>query len=243
MTGVTYLRFEVLRNFRTWQFVFFSLAWPLIVFFTVAGSNRHATFDGIAFPVYFMAGMAAQGTIVAVVSRGSLIAAERSAGWTRQLRITPLSASTYFSAKVICGYLMALLTIAVMCIAGTTLGVRLSAGGWLTMVGLLLAGLVPFAVLGILLGHLLRPESLLPAVGGLTILFALLGGAYGFQVATSGAMLDVIKGLPSYWLVQASKTALGGSGWPAEGWIVIAVWTLVLAPLAVLVYRRDTSRV
>ena len=243
MTAVTYLRFEVLRNFRTWQFVFFSLAWPLIVFFTVAGPNRHATFIGIAFPVYFMAGMAAQGTMVAVVSRGSLIANERIAGWTRQLRITPLSTSTYFASKVICGYLMALLTIAAMCAAGAILGVRLSAGGWLTMVGLLLAGLIPFAVLGILLGHLLSPESLLPAVGGLTVLFALLGGAYGIQVASSGAMLDVIKGLPSYWLVQASKAALGGGGWPAEGWLVTAVWPAVLAPLAVLAYRRDTSRV
>lgn len=243
MIAVTYLRYEVLRNFRTWQFVFFSLAWPLIVFFTVAGSNRHTTFNGIAFPVYFMAGMAAQGVMVAVVSRGSLIATERTAGWTRQLRITPLSTGTYFSAKVICGYLMALLTIAAMCVAGTTLGVHLSAGGWLIMIGLLLAGLIPFAVLGILLGHLLSPESLLPAVGGLTVLFALLGGSYGFQVASSGAMLDVIKGLPSYWLVQSSKAALGGGGWPSEGWIVIALWTAVLTPLAVLAYRRDTSRV
>jgi ABC-2 type transport system permease protein len=243
MTGVTYLRYEVLRNFRTWQFVFFSLAWPLLVFWIIAGANRHATFNGVAFPLYFMSGMATQGVMVAVVSRGSLIATERTLGWTRQLRITPLSTATYFSAKVICGYLMALLTIAVMCVAGTTLGVRLSAGEWLTMVGLLLAGLVPFAVLGILLGHLLSPESLLPAVGGLTVVFALLGGAYGVEVAKSGALLDVIKGLPSYWLVQASKAALSGGGWPAAGWIVIGVWTAVLAPLAVLVYRRDTSRV
>jgi ABC-2 type transport system permease protein len=243
MTAVPYLRYEVLRNFRTWQFVFFSLAWPLIVFFTVAGANRHTTFNGIAFPVYFMAGMAAQGVMVAVVSRGSLIAIERQAGWTRQLRMTPLSTVTYFTAKVVCGYLMALLTIAAMCAAGLILGVSLSVSGWLTMIGLLLVGLIPFAVLGILLGHLLRPESLLPAVGGLTVLFALLGGAYGFEVAKSGAMFDVIKGLPSYWLVQASKAALGGGGWPAEGWIVIAAWTVVLAPLAVLVYRRDTSKV
>jgi len=53
----------------------------------------------------------------------------------------------------------------------------------------------------------------------------------------------VIKALPSYWLVQAGKTALAGGGWPAEAWIVIAVWTAVLIPLAAFVYRRDTSRV
>ena len=47
-----------------------------------------------------MAGMAAVGTMIAVLSSGARIAAERSAGWTRQLRITPLTAGDYFGAKV-----------------------------------------------------------------------------------------------------------------------------------------------
>ncbi len=243
MPSSTYIRYEVTRNFRIWQFVFFSIAWPLIVFFTVAESNRHQTFNGVAFPLYFMTAMAAMGAMIAVVSRGALIATERSLGWTRQMRITPLTVRAYFSAKVICGYLMAVLTVATMCLAGTALGVRLSAGAWLTVIGLFLVGLVPFAALGILLGHLLSPDSLLPAVGGITTLFALLGGAYGFQIAKSGALFQVMKVLPSYWLVQAGKTAHAGGGWPAERWIAIAVWSLVLTPAAVFVYKRDTSRI
>jgi ABC-2 type transport system permease protein len=242
MIGSTYLRYEVLRNVRNWRFVIFSLVWPLVLFFTVATTNRHQTFDGIGFPLYFMTAMAAMGTMIAVVSSGARIAAERSVGWTRQMRITPLTSRAYFRAKVLCGYLMALLTIAAMCLAGTALGVRLSADEWLTLIGLLLVGLAPFAVLGILFGHLLTTDSLTPVVGGITTLFALLGGAYGFQVASSGALFEIIKGLPSYWLVQAGKTALGG-GWPAEGWSVVAVWVIVLVPIAVLIYKRDTSRV
>jgi ABC-2 type transport system permease protein len=110
----------------------------------------------------------------------------------------------------------------------------------LTVFGLMLVGLVPLTVLGILLGHLLTPDSLAPAVGGTIMVLALLGGAYGFLLAKSGALFEVIKGLPSYWLVQAGKTALAGAAWPEEGWIVIVAWTVVLA---VMVYRRDTSRV
>jgi ABC-2 type transport system permease protein len=193
--------------------------------------------------LHFMAGMAAVGTMIAGISSGARIAADRSAGWTRQLRITPLTPGDYLGAKVVCGFLMALLAIALVSLSGTALGVRLSAGEWLTMIGLMVVGLVPIAVLGVLLGHVVTPDSLAPAVGGTIMLLALLGGAYGFLVATSGAVFDLIKALPSYWLVQAGKTALGGSGWPAEGWIVIAAWTAVLAPLAVLAYRRDTARV
>jgi ABC-2 type transport system permease protein len=239
----TYLRYELLRNFRNWRFVLFSLAYPVVLYLVVTSPQRHANFDGVAFSLYFMAGMAAVGTMIAVLSSGARIAADRSAGWTRQLRITPLTAGDYLGAKVATGFLMALLAIVLVSLSGTALGVRLSGGEWLTMIGLMLVGLVPIAVLGILLGHVVTPDSLAPAVGGTLMLLALLGGAYGFLLAKSGALFDLIKALPSYWLVQAGKTALGGGAWPAEGWIVIVAWTVVLTPLAVLAHKRATSRV
>jgi ABC-2 type transport system permease protein len=242
MTGTTYLRYEVLHSFRNRRFLVLSLAFPIVLYLTIAGANRHHSFDGTAFPLYFMTGMATLGTMSAVISSGAIIAAERAAGWTRQMRITPLTIRTYFGAKVACGYLRALLTIAILCLAGTAFGVRLSAGEWLTVVGLILVGLVPFAVLGILLGHLLNADSVAVAVGGIVTLFSLLGGAYAFLLAQSGPLFQVIEALPSYWLVQAGKTALGGGVWHAEGWIVIGIWTAVLAPAAVLVYRRATGR-
>jgi ABC-2 type transport system permease protein len=242
MIRTTYLRYEVLRNFRNWRFLFLTLAFPLVLYLAVASANRHATFNGIAFTVYFMAAMATLGTMAAVVSSAAVIAADRSTGWTRQMRITPLTVGTYFGARVLNGYLRAVLTIVLVGLAGTALGVRLSATEWVTVVGLLLVGLIPFAVLGILLGHLLKADSSAVAMGGIVTLFALLGGVYGFQIAKSGPMFQVIKAIPSYWLVQAAKTALGHSSWPAEGWIVIAVWTLLLSALAVFVYRRDTHR-
>jgi ABC-2 type transport system permease protein len=59
---------------------------------------------------------------------------------------------------------------------------------------------------------------------------------------THGGLLSIAKLLPSYWLVQAGKTATGGHGWPLEAWVVLAVWAVVLARLAVGAYRRDTAR-
>jgi ABC-2 type transport system permease protein len=242
MTHPLYLRYEILRTFRNRRFLLFSLGFPLVLFLVVAGSNRHAILDGISFPLYYMTGMTAWGAMVAVVSSGARIAAERQTGWTRQMRITPLRTRSYFGSKVVSGYLMAALSLAVLYAVGSFMGVRLSAGQWLTMTGLLLAGLVPFTVLGILLGHLLTADSVGPALGGVTAVLALLGGAWG-PLATRGVLLDVVKCIPSYWLVQAGKTALGGHGWPAEGWLVAAAWTVVLAVVAVWVYRRDTARV
>ena len=178
MTHATYLRYEVLRTFRNRRFLIFSLAFPLVLLLTIGSANRHATVDGISFPLYFMAGMVSWGAMVAMISSGARIAAERQVGWTRQLRITPLRAGAYFRARILCGYVMVLITLVVLYLAGSWLGVRLDVKEWVTMTVLILVGLVPFAVIGIMFGHLLKPDSLGPAVGGLTALFALFGGAW-----------------------------------------------------------------
>jgi ABC-2 type transport system permease protein len=243
MNHLTYLKFEVIRTLRNRRFLIFSLIFPLVLFFSIAGPNKHVTVAGIHFPLYYMTAMAAWGSMTAMLSSGARIAAERQIGWTRQMKITPLSTTSYFTAKVLCGYMMALFAIIGLGIAGSILGVHLSAVEWLSMVALLLVGLIPFAVIGILLGHLMKVDSLGPALGGITSLFALLGGSFG-PIFTSGIMLKIVKDIPSYWLVQASQSVLSPSGWPpAQAWIVIAVWTVVMARIAARVYQRDSQRV
>jgi ABC-2 type transport system permease protein len=130
----------------------------------------------------------------------------------------------------------------VLFLAGSIYGVHMAAGKWLEMAGLLLVGVAPLVVIGLSIGHLLAPDALSPALAGIVVLFALLGGAFG-PLFQSGTMLVLVKLLPSYWLVQASKVAVGGGAWPLEAWLVVATWTAVMIVVAGLAYRRDTSRV
>ena len=87
--------------------------------------------------------------------------------------------SAYFRAKVLTGYAMALLSIALLYGAGLSLGVHLAPGKWITMTVLILVGLIPFNVLGILLGHLLSTDAIGPAMGGIVSLFACSAGCGG----------------------------------------------------------------
>jgi ABC-2 type transport system permease protein len=244
--NLTYLRYEVLRTFRNRRFFIFSLIFPFIVFLLIASPQRHVkNFEGtgIALTTYFMVGMAGFGAMAASISGGARIATERQAGWNRQLRLTPLSIRNYFRTKVITSYLMALLSICLLYAAGLAVGVSMSLGDWFHMTGLILVALAPFAALGIVAGHLLTPDSIGPAMGGATGLIAMLGGAFGPVGGTHGFLHSVIKVLPSYWLVQAGSVVLpGGKGWPNEGWVVIAAWTVGLAFIAARVYQRDTKR-
>jgi ABC-2 type transport system permease protein len=108
---------------------------------------------------------------------------------------------------------MALVSIVALYAAGLSLGVSMPARDWLVMTGLILVGLIPFAALGIALGHLLTPDSIGPAIGGGVSVLALLGGTW-FPLGSHGFLHDLAQYLPSYWRV-----------------------------LAVRVYRLDTGRV
>ena len=240
----TYLRLELVRMFRNRRFFVFSLGFPIVLYYLIAGPNR--TNDdlggsGISAPVYYMVGLVAFGAMTAVLSSGARISAERSTGWNRQLRITPLTTRDYFRTKVLTGYAAACATIAVMYVAGATLGVSLPARNWVEMTGLILLGLVPFAAGAIAMGHLVPVDSIGPALGGTTAVLAFLGGTW-FPITGDGVFATIAKLLPSYWLVQASHVGLGGAAWGRTGWLVVGAWTVAMTVLAARAYRRDTER-
>ncbi|HEX4345169.1 MAG TPA: ABC transporter permease [Solirubrobacteraceae bacterium] len=245
MSGATsYTRYELLRTFRNRRFLVFSLAIPLVIYaaFAIPNRNDHDfNGSGIPFALYYMVSLASFGTMMAMVSSGARIAGERATGWTRQLRITPLSTRAYFQAKILTAYVMAATSITGLFVFGIALGVRMPLGDWLQTVALLLIGLLPFAALGVMLGHLLNVDSMGPATGGIVSLLAFLGGTWA-PVASHGFLHVLALALPSYWLVQASHVSLGGSGWGTTGWLIVAGWAIVLTRLARYAYRRDTNR-
>jgi ABC-2 type transport system permease protein len=136
---------------------------------------------------------------------------------------------------------MALISIAVLYGAGVAIGVRIdSATRWLQMTGLILVGILPFVAIGILFGHLLTVESMGPAMGGASALFALLGGIW---YPLSGVMRTIGEYLPSYWISQASHVGIGGNAWGTKGWVVVLAWTAVCTVLAAQAYLRDTKKI
>jgi ABC-2 type transport system permease protein len=245
MNALAYTRYELLRTLRNRRFFILSLGFPLVLYFLIASPQRHnhnVGGTGVSAPLYFMVGMVAFGTMSGMLSSGARIAAERAVGWNRQLRISPLSTRAYLRAKILTAYMMALLTILALYVSGGVLGVSLSASEWLHMTALILVCLIPFAALGIAIGHMLTPDSIGPAMGGGVALLAFLGGTW-FPIPTHGFLHVVGQLLPSYWLVQASHVVLSGHAWPVKAWIVIAAWTVALALVAQRAYRRDTGRV
>ena len=115
--NATYLRFELLRTLRNRRFFVFSLIFPLILFFVIAGpqkDNHNFQGTGVPAPLYFMVGLVSFGAMAEMLSSGARIAGEREVGWNRQLRITPLKPREYLRAKVLTAYMMAGISIALL---------------------------------------------------------------------------------------------------------------------------------
>jgi ABC-2 type transport system permease protein len=251
MSSATYTKYELKRTFRNRRFLILSLGIPLVFYYLVAAQNRtnhnfggdatHHT--GIFAPQYYMVSLLAFGGMSAVLGCGARIAAERQVGWNRTLRLTPLSPRAYFRAKIATSYSMALCAMALLYVAGLSLGVRMPVGRWFTMSLLVLIALIPFAALGIGLGHLLTVDSMGPALGGGVAILAFLGGTW-FPITGSGGFVTFCKALPSYWLVQAGHVGLTGKDpWGLAGWLVLGAWTVATVGFAMWAYRRDTKRV
>jgi ABC-2 type transport system permease protein len=250
MSAATYTRYEMLRLLRNRQGMIFSLAFPIVMYFLLAGPNKddhnfggtraHPT--GLFAPQYYMVSLLAFGGMVAVMSGGARIAAERTVGWNRLLRLTPLSAGSYLRTKVLTGYLLTCLGIVLLYAAGISFGVRLPFTSWIEMTALVLVALIPFAALGIAFGHLLNDDAAGTALGVGASLFAFLGGSW-FPITGNSGFAAFCKLLPSYWLVQAGHVGLGaGNPWGLEAWLVVAVWSVGGGAFAMWAYRRDTRR-
>lgn len=248
--ALTYTKYELLRTVRNRQAFLFSLVFPLVMYFLLAGPNKNnhnfggdATHHtGLFAPLYYMTGLLAFGAMIAVMSGGARIAAERKIGWNRLLRLTPLSPRSYLRGKILVGYTLAAVGIVLLYACGIAMGVRMPFGDWVGMTALVLVSLVPFAAFGIGLGHLVNDDAMGPAMGGGVSLFAFLGGTW-FPITGSGGFAAFCKLLPSFWLVRAGNIGLGaGNPWGTEAWIVIVVWSAVMIAFAGWAYRRDTRR-
>ena len=241
--AAAYTRFELRRAARNRRFLIFSLITPVLLIFLIVApqsGNPILPGTGVTYATYFMASLASYGTSLAMIASGARIATERKLGWTRQLRVTPLSARDYLGGKIVVSYMVAIAAIILLYISGIILGASLPAGDWLAMTGLILLGLLPFAALGIGIGHMVTPDSVGPLTGGLVSVLGFISGEW-FPI-THGFLHDLGQFLPSYWLVQAGRVAVHGGGWGARGWVTMILWTLALTAFARWAYRRDTAK-
>jgi ABC-2 type transport system permease protein len=243
--NIRYFVLEMARQLRNARSLVFTFAIPVIMLL-IFGGTYGALYDQAAHLPWIIVTtvqMGGYGAMMAALAQAFTIVNERSVGWNRQLRITPLSGTGYLITKVAAALVVGLLSIAVvMTVAITVLHAHLSVQGWL-MAGLgLWVGIIPFALIAILIGQFAKPEFAQPLFMVTFLGLAILGGLWVPLDILPHWVSNVAQVAPSYWLNklgQMGASLSGNAGTPA---IVLAAWTVVLGALITWRYRRDSAR-
>ena len=244
MSGIAYTRFELLRTFRNRRFLLFALGFPLVFFWLIAAPQHNKIISGtrshLRHVLHGLPGVVRDDGVNDLDGsphrrrardRVDEAAEDQPAVSSARTSVPRCSPHTYWLCRASSSSTSRARCSASACRPGA---------GW-QMTGLIIIGLLPFAALGILVGHLVNTDSVGPLMGGLVSILAFLSGTW-FAI-NSGFLHTFGQFLPSWWLVQARDVALDGHAWGARGWITVAVWTALLAAGAAWAYRRDTARV
>src|SRR5262249_47435802 len=123
----TYVAIDLRRSLRNRRTLIFLVVLPVVFFLAFGGGYRKS--DPEAF-VYVMVSMAVYGAMIATTSTGASVSVERSLGWTRQLRLTPLRPAGYVLGKVLGSLVLGAVPVILVLGTGAVMGAQLSASAW-----------------------------------------------------------------------------------------------------------------
>jgi ABC-2 type transport system permease protein len=238
---VAFMRFEIRRTLRNTRFIVMLIAFPVLLYLIYA--KQTGTSQGLTVAVLLMVSMAVySGMGSAMFASGPQLARERQNGWMRQLRVSPISARGWFAAKLVQGILLIIPGLAVLfALAATYGGVHLGASKLGALALILVLGVIPFCVLGLVIGLMFDGQSAQVAQMITLLLLAFLGGIFISWNNLPHAMQIIGKTLPSYHLAQLGWNAAAGRTLGMTHVIALAGWALALGAVAIWRWRQESS--
>lgn len=244
---IRYVYLETKRQLRNVRAMVFTFAVPvimLLVFGSAFGSQTDPT-THLQYLVVTTLQMASYGAMMAALSQAFAIVNERSIGWNRQLRVTPLSGWGFMVSKVIAAMAFAAVSIVITVLVATVgLHASLDPAHWFAAGFGIWCGVIPFALIAILIGQFAKPSFAQPLFMVVFMGLAILGGLWVPLSVMPDWMGSVAHLLPSYWLNRIGQMGAGATGASGmtEPAMVLAGWAIVLAAVIVWRYRRDAAR-
>jgi ABC-2 type transport system permease protein len=241
----TVLRIELRRMMRNRRTVVFTLVMPVVLYLIIGTNNTYSSDrEGSGnVSAYILISMAAYGAVLASTSGGAMVATERALGWSRQLRLTPLSPVAYILTKAIVALALGALSVIAVNVVGAISGkAEMPTHVWIIAGIIAWFGSIVFAAFGLFMGYLLPGENVMQVLGPLMAGLAALGGLW-FPISSHTVMGHISAATPIYGLAQLARWPLYG-GAPHLVWIVNLVgWLAIFVAGAAWRMSKDTARV
>ena len=240
------VRLEVRRLLRNRRTLIFTVIAPTL-FFLIFGLNGayadlRAGKGNVSASV--LISMALYGAVLATTSGGAMVSLERSAGWTRTLRVTPLSSAAYIAIKMVASLVLGSASVAVVYVVGAATG-RPSMPLWVWVVSAVATwiGSLVFTAFGLFVGYLLPSENVMQIIGFTLMLFSFGGGLFLPLSQYSPTLRTLAEFTPLWGLNGLVHFPLMGGAFDV-GWVAnLLAWLVLFSLGAVWRFSRATSRV
>ena len=242
--NLTMLGIELKRMLRNRRTLFFTLVFPAGLFFAFGGTkgwNDDAGHGNVA--AYIMVSMALYAAALTAASTGAMVAMERAMGWSRQLRLTPLSPVVYISMKALVALVMGAVAVTVVNVAGIVQGKPdMPVGIWVACAALAILCTLVFAALGVFVGYLVPGENAMQILGPGLALMSFLGNVFIPIDDHTSLIWHIAQWTPMFGVAEITRAPLTGElPWYAVvnalGWLTVfvlgAAWRM----------SKDTARV
>jgi ABC-2 type transport system permease protein len=236
-----FLRFEIVRSMRNVRFFIFIAGFPVLLYLIYA--KQAGTSQGLTVAALLMVSMAVwSGMGSAMFATGPQLAKERQNGWMRQLRVSPISAPRWFAAKLSQGLLLIIPGFVLLILLGFGYGhVHLAASRVAVLAAVLLLGVVPFCVLGLVIGLVFDGQTAQVAQMLIMLVLAFLGGIFIPYSNLPHVMQEIGKALPSYHLVQLGWNGVAGRPLGMAHVLALAAWAAGLAVIVIWRWRQEST--
>lgn len=238
-----YLRLEVPRTLRNRRLIMLTIVFPVAFYLLFTRLLTGGARIGNDERAFVMVSMAAYGAIGATLSAAVRVAMERTNGWTRQLRVTPLPAVGYVTTKLVTAYLTAVPAILLVMLAALTVNeVVLPPTTWAAILVSLVLGVLPFAALGVAIGYVFD-ESTAQLVFTISFVgLAILGGLWTPISTFPDAVATIGRMLPSFHFANLGWSALAGRAPDLGDVLALAAYGLVFTGIVAWRYRVGELR-
>ncbi|KQO99643.1 ABC transporter permease [Leifsonia sp. Leaf264] len=249
--NLMFLGIELRRKLRNRRTIIFTIIFPVGMFFLSGYPNKDIPLTevpiaqgGLSVAAYIMVSMALYGAMMSATAAGGAVAVERSQGWSRQLRLTPLNPVANVATKIIAGLLLGLVAVGATYLAGALSGIQMSAEQWL-LSGLAswLLGSTVFTALGLMVGYLVPSENAMQLTSLVVVFFSFVGGLFYPLSMMPPVVQSIAAWTPVYGIGEIARAPLTGAGFEPLALLNAIAWLVIFALGTIVLFRRDTKRV
>jgi ABC-2 type transport system permease protein len=241
--NTTVLRIELKRVLRNRRTIVFTLIFPAALFFAFgSGPDWDEPVGHGNVAAYVMTSMALYGAALTAAAGGATVAMERALGWSRQLRLTPLSPTVYILMKALIALVLGAVAISVVNLAGLVQGKpSMPTHIWVECAVLTLLCTMVFAALGVFVGFLVPGENAMQVLGPGLALFSFLGNVF-LPIDQGTTMWHIASLTPMFGVAEVSRAPLTGD-LPWYAVVNAVVWLGIFVAGAAWRMSKDTARV